>query len=84
MVGLAISSFAATSVIARPFIGYWSDRWSECGVLGFGLMMLALSMVLCFFPLVSTVLVANALRGIGFALTVVIGGVVVLGVVATA
>ncbi len=67
IVGLTISSFAATSVIARPFIGYWSDRWSECGVLVFGLMMLAVSMVLCFFPFVSAVLLANALRGIGWA-----------------
>ncbi len=67
VVGLAISSFAATSVIARPFIGYWSDRWSECGVLAFGLIMLAASMLLCFFPFVSMVLLANALRGIGWA-----------------
>ena len=67
VVGLTISSFAATSVIARPFIGYWSDRWSECGVLGFGLLMLAASMLLCFFPFVSMVLLANALRGIGWA-----------------
>ena len=67
VVGLAISSFAATSVIARPFIGYWSDRWSECGVLAFGLLMLAASMLLCFFPFVSMVLLANALRGIGWA-----------------
>lgn len=67
VVGLTISSFAATSVIARPFVGYWSDRWSECGVLGFGLIILALSMLLCFFPFIVTVLVANALRGIGWA-----------------
>jgi MFS family permease len=51
VVGLTISSFAATSVIARPFVGYWSDRWSECGVLGFGLIMLAASMLLCFFSI---------------------------------
>lgn len=67
VVGLTISSFAATSVIARPFIGYWSDRWSECAVLAFGLIMLAASMLLCFFPFVTTVLLANALRGIGWA-----------------
>lgn len=67
VVGLAISAFAATSVIARPFIGYWSDRWSECGVLAFGLIMLAASMLLCFFPFVTAVLLANALRGIGWA-----------------
>ena len=67
VVGLTISSFAATSVIARPFVGYWSDRWTECGVLGFGLVTLALSMLLCFFPFVTAVLLANALRGIGWA-----------------
>jgi MFS family permease len=67
VVGLAISSFAATSVIARPFVGYWSDRRSECGVLGVGLVMLAVSMLLCFFPFVIAVLVANSLRGIGWA-----------------
>ena len=67
VVGLTISSFAATSVIARPFVGYWSDRWSECGVLGFGLMMLAVSMLLWFVPFVTAVLLANALRGIGWA-----------------
>ena len=67
VVGLTISSFAATSVIARPFVGYWSDRWSECGVLGFGLLMLAVSMLLWFFPVVPAVLLANALRGIGWA-----------------
>jgi len=67
VVGLTISSFAATSVIARPFVGYWSDRWSECGVLGLGLIILAASMLLCFFPFVITVLLANALRGIGWA-----------------
>ena len=67
VVGLTISSFAATSVIARPFVGYWSDRWSECGVLGLGLIILALSMLLCFFPFVIMVLIANALRGVGWA-----------------
>ena len=67
VVGLTISSFAATSVVARPFVGYWSDRWSECGVLGLGLIMLAASMLLCFYPWVTAVLLANALRGIGWA-----------------
>jgi len=67
LVGLAISSFAATSVIARPFVGYWSDRWSDCGVLGIGLITLAMSMLLCFFPFVIAILAANSLRGIGWA-----------------
>jgi MFS family permease len=67
VVGLVISSFAATSVIARPIVGYWADRWSECGVLVLGLVMLAVGMLLCFFPIVTLVLLANGLRGIGWA-----------------
>jgi predicted MFS family arabinose efflux permease len=35
--------------------------------LAFGLAVLAVSMLLCFFPFVTTVLIANALRGIGWA-----------------
>ena len=67
VVGLVISAFAATSVVARPFIGYWADRWSECGMLTFGLVVLTASMLLCFLPFVGTVLLANALRGVGWA-----------------
>src|SRR5512140_1194308 len=67
VVGLVISCFAATSVIARPIVGYWADRWSECGVLVLGLVMLAVGMLLCFFPIVTLVLLANGLRGIGWA-----------------
>jgi MFS family permease len=67
VVGLVISCFAATSVIARPIVGYWADRWSECAVLVLGLVMLAVGMLLCFFPIVTLVLLANGLRGIGWA-----------------
>jgi MFS family permease len=81
VVGLTISSFAATSVIARPFVGYWSDRWSECGVLGLGLMILAISMLLWFFPFVTAVMLANALRGIGWA-GVNAGGYALLALIA--
>lgn len=66
VVGLVLFSFAATSVISRPFIGYWSDRWSECGVLVFGLVILAASILFCFLPFVGTILIANGLRGIGW------------------
>ena len=67
VVGLVISSFAAASVIARPIIGYWADRWSECGVLAFGLLMLAVGVLFCFLPVVAAALLANALRGVGWA-----------------
>ena len=67
VVGLVISAFAATSVIARPIVGYWADRWSESFMLAFGLMMLAVGVLLCFLPFVACALLANALRGIGWA-----------------
>lgn len=67
VVGVAISAFAATSVITRPIIGYWADRWSESGVLAFGLLMLAVGMLFCFLPFATTVMVANGLRGVGWA-----------------
>jgi MFS family permease len=67
IVGLVISAFAATSVIARPIVGYWADRRSESFMLAFGLMMLAVGVLLCFLPFVACALLANALRGIGWA-----------------
>ena len=38
VVGLVMASFAATSMILRPLVGYWSDRWSESGVMISGLL----------------------------------------------
>lgn len=67
VVGVAISAFAATSVVTRPFIGYWADKWSESGVLAFGLLMLAVGMLFCFLPFAATVMLANGLRGVGWA-----------------
>src|SRR5215472_16105874 len=34
VVGLVLSCFAVTRVIARPIVGHWVDRWNEAGVLG--------------------------------------------------
>jgi MFS family permease len=66
-VGLVIASFGVTSVVFRPVIGYWADRWSETGVLILGLLSQALSILLCFTPFVGAVMLANGLRGIGWA-----------------
>ena len=33
VVGLVMASFAITSMLFRPLVGYWSDRWSEAGVM---------------------------------------------------
>ena len=29
VVGLVLAFFAVTSVIIRPLVGHWADRWSE-------------------------------------------------------
>jgi MFS family permease len=67
VVGLVIASFGVTSVLLRPAIGYWADRWSETGVMIVGLLGQALAILLCLTPLVSAAIVANGLRGIGWA-----------------
>ena len=67
IVGLVLACFAVTSVIARPIVGHWVDRWNEAGVLISGLLFLGLSILVCFIPLVETMMLANALRGIGWA-----------------
>ncbi len=67
VVGLVIASFAVTSVIFRPIIGYWADRWNEAGVLVSGLLFQAASILLCLVPMVEATMLANGLRGIGWA-----------------
>src|SRR5918999_1429947 len=52
VVGLVIASFGASSVLSRPAIGYWADRWSVTGVLMLGVTILALSVAICAIPLV--------------------------------
>jgi MFS family permease len=67
VVGLVLGSFAVTSVIVRPVIGHWADRWSETGVMISGLFFLGASLLLCFVPFVEATMLANGLRGIGWA-----------------
>src|SRR3990172_7556163 len=38
IVGLVIASFGVASVLSRPILGYWADRWSVTGVLILGLL----------------------------------------------
>ena len=66
IVGLVLASFGVASVLSRPIIGYWADRWSETGVLILGLFTQALSVTLCFIPIVGVTMFANGLRGIGW------------------
>ena len=66
-VGVVIASFSVTSLLLRPFIGYWADRWSEGGVLALGLLVQALSILLCFIPWSGALMLANGFRGTGWA-----------------
>jgi MFS family permease len=65
-VGLVIASFGVASVISRPVLGYWADRWSVTGVMILGLCLQTLSISLCFAPFVGALMLANGLRGIGW------------------
>ena len=67
VVGLVLACFAVTSVIVRPIVGHWADRWNEAGVMISGLLFLGVSILLCLIPLVGATMLANGLRGIGWA-----------------
>ena len=67
MVGLVLAAFAATSVVVRPVVGHWADSWNEAGVMISGLLFQGVSIFICFLPFVGAAMLANALRGIGWA-----------------
>ena len=67
VVGIALACFAVTSVMVRPVVGHWADRWSEAGVMIAGLLFQAASIFLCFIPFIPAAALANGLRGIGWA-----------------
>ncbi len=67
MVGLVLAAFAVTSVIVRPVVGHWADRWNEAGVMVSGLVFQGVSIFFCFLPFVGGAMLANGLRGIGWA-----------------
>jgi MFS family permease len=67
IVGLVLGCFAATSIILRPVIGHCADRWNEAGVMILGLLFMGASLFFCFFPWIETTMLANGLRGIGWA-----------------
>ena len=45
IVGLVIAAFGVTSVISRPIIGYWVDRWSDTGMMLLGMVGQALAIL---------------------------------------
>src|SRR5258706_1148976 len=66
IVGLVIAGFGVTSVISRPIIGYWVDRWKEADVMLLGMFGQAAIILFCFLPFNAAILFSNALRGIGW------------------
>jgi MFS family permease len=66
IVGVVLACFAVTSVMIRPLIGHWADRWSETGVMIAGLLFQGASIFLCFIPFVGATMLANGLRGVGW------------------
>ena len=66
VVGLVIASFGVTSVISRPIIGYWADRWSVTGVMILGLFTQTFANLICFIPYSGATMLANGVRGIGW------------------
>lgn len=67
LVGVILASFSVTSVVLRPLIGSWADSWSYAGVLSIGASLMGASVLLYLFPFTLMLVVANALRGIGWA-----------------
>jgi MFS family permease len=67
MVGLVLAAFAVTSVIVRPVVGHWADRWNEAGVMILGLLFQGATIFICFVPFIGAAMLANGLRGIGWA-----------------
>jgi MFS family permease len=66
-VGVVLASFAVTSVLIRPMMGYWADRWGEARVMVSGMLLQTISLLLCLIPLIGPIMFANGLRGIGWA-----------------
>ena len=66
IVGLVIAAFGVTSVISRPIIGYWVDRWSAPGMMFLGMIGQGLSILFCLLPFNAAVIFSNALRGIAW------------------
>jgi MFS family permease len=66
-VGLVLAAFAVTSVVVRRLMGQWADRHGEAKVMLYGLLLQGASVLLCFVPLTTVIMLANGLRGIGWA-----------------
>lgn len=66
IVGIAIAANGVMSVLSRPIIGYWVDRWRATGMMMLGMIGQGLAIFFCFLPFNAAVIFANALRGVGW------------------
>jgi MFS family permease len=66
LVGMVLACFAVSSVLVRPMVGHWCDRWNESKVMISGLLFQGSTILLCLIPFVGATMAANALRGIGW------------------
>ncbi|HEX2229034.1 MAG TPA: MFS transporter [Candidatus Binatia bacterium] len=80
-VGLVLACFAVTSVIVRPLMGHWADRCGEAQVMLYGMLIQGGSVLICLFPSTGITMLANGLRGIGWA-ALNAGGYSMLAVIA--
>lgn len=67
VVGLVLASFAVTSVVIRPVMGHWADRFGESRIMASGMLLQSLSMLLFLVPWIPAAMFANGFRGIGWA-----------------
>lgn len=67
LAGLVLAAFSVTSFGLRPFVGYSVDRWRPLRILSFGTLLLAVCGVALALPLFPVLVVANAVRGLGWA-----------------
>lgn len=67
LAGFILLAFAVPSVLVRPFIGMLTDRWNAAGVLGLGLIAMAMGSAILLVPAFIMLFVANVVRGLGWA-----------------
>jgi MFS family permease len=67
VIGVILAIFSVTSVGVRPFIGYWTDRWSLLGVMTLGALVLGFTGFLFLLPVIPLIAVTSFVRGFAWA-----------------
>lgn len=64
--GLVLLTFAVPSFVVRPFFGHLCDRWNPAGVLGAGLVLLAVGTLVFLVPLLALLFLGSIVRGLAW------------------